>query len=122
GVLLGGFRFQSRLFGSGSWLTFLMRDGIFCLKCGGWKRAIFYLSYLNLNLKHCGVKPRRMTLYVGFMSYEVLDDKSQSEFIVKAFGEKGENMKGELVRANKALGSKQAEIVDAFSWGETHAD
>jgi len=48
-----------------------------------------------------------MRLYVGFMFYDVPDDKSQPEFIVKAFGEKGENMKGELVRENKVLGWKK---------------
>jgi hypothetical protein len=68
-----------------------------------------YSTYLNP--EGWGIEPGRMRLYVGFMIY------NQPDFIVEAFGEKGEKMEGELVREHKALGEKRIEIVDTISWG-----
>lgn len=57
--------------------------------------------------------PGRKRIWVGFIICSLLGGKSQPRFVIKAFGEKGENMKGGLV---DNLGKEKiAEVADTFS-------
>ena len=69
-----------------------------------------YDTYLNL--VQVDVRPGPIRLYVGFMIY------NQPDFVVRAFGKKGERMEGTIVRSYPVLGEKKAEVVETVYWGE----
>ncbi|MBT9133096.1 MAG: hypothetical protein DDT32_02059 [Syntrophomonadaceae bacterium] len=73
-----------------------------------------YSAYFNL--KEWRFEPGKKRIWVAFIIRSLPGGKSQPGFIIEAFGEKGENMKGELV---DNLGEEKiAEVADTFSWGK----
>lgn len=77
-----------------------------------------YSAYFNL--KEWRFEPSKKRIWVAFIIRSLPGGKNQPGFVIEAFGEKGENMKGELV---DNLGEEKiAEVADTFSWGKSHAN
>ena len=99
-------------------ISSLKPSGVIEWKGFAWKivqvRNGQYSAYFDL--KKWKFEPGKKQIWVAFMIHSLPQGRKQPDFIIRAFGEKGEQMKGKLVYEFGDSGEKIAEVADTFYW------